>query len=276
MADSTRAISRFDLYELCVQAPSMSAKFVDALLGGEASVIGEEFCGPASIAREYVALGGGRRAVATDMDAEPLEHARARAGEELDASLRGHLSFSRCDVMEETSRVRALIALNFAVCEMRGRDALVAYLRHAHQRLEGGGVYVADLYGGENAMAEGSAEVVFETGEGDILYEWRQVAANPLTGLVSNEIHFELPDGTRIERAFAYEWRLWSPAELADAFREAGFDSVEFHAGFGGAVDDTGSPVPEPIVTPDELGDEWVIFVVARKAPDGAPPGASS
>jgi len=131
-------------------------------------------------------------------------------------------------------------------------------------------VYLADLYGGENAMAEGSAEVVFETEAGDVGYEWRQVSANPLTSLVRNEINFDLPGGERIERAFVYDWRLWSPAELADAFREAGFAGVEFHAGFGGAVDDDGSPVPEPIVTADELGDEWVVFVVARKADDGA------
>lgn len=273
MSDSTRAINRFDLYELCVQAPGMSARFVDALLGGAGAVIGEEFCGPASIARSYVSMGGGRRAVATDMDAEPLAHARVRAEEELSAGVRGNLSFSRCDVMEETSRVRALVALNFAVCEMRDRGSLVSYLRHAHARLEGGGVYVADLYGGDNAMAEGSAEVVFETETGDVLYEWRQVSANPLTGLVRNEINFELPDGARIERAFVYDWRLWTPAELADAFREAGFAGVEFHAGFGGAVDDEGMPVPDPIVTADELGEEWVVFVVGRKAPAGS--GAS-
>jgi len=35
----TRAMNRFDLYELCVQAPDSCARFVDALLDGEPATI---------------------------------------------------------------------------------------------------------------------------------------------------------------------------------------------------------------------------------------------
>lgn len=261
----TRAINKYDLYELCVQSPEMSARFVDALLGGAPATIGEEFCGPASIARAYVEMGGGRRAIATDSDAEPIEHARVRAAEDLSAETLGHLAFCVRDVREESSPVGALVALNFALCELTDRAALVRYLEHAHSRLTGGGLYVADLYGGEHAFATGVAEVVFETDGGDVVYEWKQVAASPLSGRVRNEIDFTLPGGERLERAFVYDWRLWSPAELADAFREAGFSRVEFHAGYGGAVDEDGAPLPEAVGEDDELGDEWVIFIVARK-----------
>ncbi len=277
MADpAARVVNRFDLYELCVQAPRMSARFIDALLGGEPAVIGEEFCGPASIAREYVALGGGRRAIASDFDAEPLAHARLRAGEDLTGEQSALIEFHQMDVMEEASPVRALVAFNFALCEYTTRAALLAYLRHARSRIAPGGVYAADLYGGENAMATGVAEIVFETDEGDVLYAWKQVAADPLTGRVRNEIDFELPDGTLLERAFAYDWRLWTPAELADAFVEAGFSRVEFYAGYGSAVADEGEGgelVLEPLGDGEELGEEWVLFVVAHNSESGA--GAS-
>ena len=269
--DSARAMNRFDLYELCVQAPALSARFVDALLGGEPAVIGEDFCGPASIAREYVALGGGRRAVATDLDAEPLEHASVRAREDLSGEALALLEFHQTDVMEETAPVGAVVAFNFAVCELTTRAALVAYLRHARSRLSPGGVYAADLYGGEHAMATGVAEIVFETDEGDVVYSWKQVRADALTGRVRNEIDFELPDGTVLEGAFSYEWRLWSPAELADAFVEAGFSRVEFYAGYGSAVADDeagGALVLEPLADGEDLGEEWVLFVVAHNAPD--------
>jgi len=261
-----RILNKYDLYELCVQSPEMSARFVDALLGGEPATIGEEFCGPASIAREYVGLGGGRRAIAVDMDEEPIAHARARADEDLAEDIRGNLEFRVRDVMAEDSRVGALVAFNFALCERTTRDALVAYLRHAHGRLEAGGVFAADLYGGEHAMATGVAEIVFDTDAGDVVYEWKQVRANPLTSRVRNEIDFTLPDGKKLERAFVYDWRLWTPAELADAFIEAGFERVEFHAGYGGAVEGDGALSLEPIASEDELGDEWVVFVVAHKS----------
>ncbi|CAE7803685.1 lipB, partial [Symbiodinium necroappetens] len=265
-----RALNKYDLYELCVQSPEMSARFVDALLGGKPATIGEEFCGPASIAREYVALGGSRHAIATDADPEPIAHARVRAGEDLGEAERERLSFCVRDVREEASPVRALVAMNFALCELTDRAGLVEYLGHAHSRLTEGGVYVADLYGGEHAFATGVAEVVFETGAGDVVYEWKQVAASPLTGRVRNEIDFTLPGGEKLERAFVYDWRLWSPAELADAFREAGFSRVEFHAGYGGAVDEDGAPMPEAVGEDDELGDEWVIFVVDKRLRTGA------
>jgi len=257
--------NKYDLYEMCVQAPEMSARFLDALLGGEPSLVGEEFCGPASIAREYVALGGGRRAIAVDMDEEPIAHAKLRADEDLPEGVRGNIEFHVQDVMAEDARVRALVAFNFALCERTTRGGLLAYLKHAHGRIEDGGVFAADLYGGEHAMVAGSAEVVFETEQGDVVYEWKQVGANPLTSRVRNEIDFTLPSGEKLGRAFVYDWRLWTPAELADAFLEAGFARVEFHGGYGGAVESEGTLVPKPISDADELGDEWVIFVVAHK-----------
>jgi len=220
----TRAMNRFDLYELCVQAPDSCARFVDALLDGEPATIGEEFCGPASIARRYVALGDGRRAVATDFAAEPIEHAKVRVTEDLPAELHGEIEFHVKDVLEEDAPVRALVALNFALCELHTRSELLGYLKHARSRFVegGGGVYLADLYGGVNAMYAGAYEVSFETEDGDVGYEWKQVSADPLTARVRNEINFTLLDGERMERAFEYDWRLWTPAELAEAFVEIG------------------------------------------------------
>jgi len=46
-------------------------------------------------------------------------------------------------------------------------------------------------------------------------------------------IHFRLRDGARIERAFTYDWRLWTLPEVRDALEEAGFrDSVAYVEGW--------------------------------------------
>ena len=36
-------------------------------------------------------------------------------------------------------------------------------------------------------------------------------------------IHFKFPDGSKIERAFTYSWRLWSIKELRELLVESGF-----------------------------------------------------
>ena len=40
-------------------------------------------------------------------------------------------------------------------------------------------------------------------------------------------IHFAFEDGTRLDNAFDYSWRLWSLAELRDIMYDAGFTTVD-------------------------------------------------
>ena len=38
-----------------------------------------------------------------------------------------------------------------------------------------------------------------------------------------NHIHFEFTNGSRLKRAFTYEWRLWTLPEIRELLGEAGF-----------------------------------------------------
>ena len=58
---------------------------------------------------------------------------------------------------------------------------------------------------------------------------WEQVAFDQTTHDSLNYIHFVLSDGSRIEKAFVYDWRLWTLPEISDALQEAGFDQVSFY-----------------------------------------------
>ena len=69
------ALDRFALYELCVQQPAASARFLRALHAGKPTTLAEDFCGAAAISREWVALAPRMLAIATDLDPEPLSHA---------------------------------------------------------------------------------------------------------------------------------------------------------------------------------------------------------
>ncbi|GAB4520413.1 MAG: hypothetical protein Tsb0013_24030 [Phycisphaerales bacterium] len=265
--------NRYDLYESAVQSPEREARFLEALHGGEPTCLAEDFSGPASICRAWLAMGPRRTAIATDIDPEPLEHAVHRLVQHLGREGVDRLELCNANVLEAGGRPDIIAALNFGVCELHDRERLVTYFRHALFRLRAGGVHVVDLYGGENAYAPGVASCEIETPGGTLLYEWEQIDANPLTGRVLNAIHFTTPDGARMERAFAYDWRLWSVPEVRDAMREAGFASTEVHAAMGGAEDGDGAIIPSAVSTdhddqpsrwPDDLEESYVCFVVGR------------
>jgi hypothetical protein len=77
-----------------------------------------------------------------------------------------------------------------------------------------------------------------------------------------NFIHFEFPDGSRMRRAFRYEWRLWSLPELRDLLAEAGFSASEVY--WEGVDNKTGEG--NDIFTHRENADDdpaWVAYLIA-------------
>lgn len=260
-------MNKHDLYELAVQSPAMEAAFLRAAHGADPLILSDEFCGAAAIARAWALYSPRHHAFAVDRDAAPLAQARLRMSEHPDSVAR--IKLIEADVREVHDQADVLAAFNFALCEFHERAALVSYLRHARSRLRGRGVFAADLYGGSDAFVPGETHVEIETPDGDILYTWEQREANPLTARVTNAIHFRLPDGSELQEAFRYDWRLWSPAELADALHEAGFASIEIYDRYGDAMDERGDLLIEPLDlsdphTADALDDPFVVYLVAR------------
>ncbi len=124
---------------------------------------------------------------------------------------------------------------------------------------------MCDLYGGVDAFALGESEVELRAGEGgEAVYVWEQREADPLTGRVENAMHFRLPDGSWLRDAFVYDWRLWSAPELRDAMLEAGFGEVAVHDRLGDAVDEEGRIYALPVEGPDDLDENFVIYLAAR------------
>ena len=251
---------RHELYERAVQTPDRQARFLRALLGdpkNETITLGEDFSAAGAISRAFCALDPSHRAVCVDLDQEALD----RLTEMIAPEFRGALTTKCMDVFEAQDEVDLIAALNFSLCEIHDRDRLVAYLRNARNRLNPGGYLIADLYGGLDAMSVGESEQILDDGT---RYTWEQRRADPLTGRVVNAMHFTLPTGETLRDAFLYDWRLWTIPELRDAMTEAGFRSVELHDRLGGAIDDDGTLHTLPVTDPDELDDDYVVYVVAR------------
>ncbi len=105
-----------------------------------------------------------------------------------------------------------------------------------------------DIYGGPEAQV-----LQFEERECDgFTYIWDQDVFNPLTHEYRCKIHFRFPDGTELQDAFEYHWRLWTVPEVRELLSEAGFRSV---AVFWEGADDEGEPDEEVFGVDGEVGE---------------------
>ena len=56
---------------------------------------------------------------------------------------------------------------------------------------------------------------------------WDQARYDAITSEILCHIHFEFPDGSKLRRAFSYDWRLWTIREVREVLAEAGFSTSE-------------------------------------------------
>lgn len=257
MTDQLTASSadRHQLYEHAVQQPVVTIELVDGIfdriLDDHPTRLREDFCGTANLASIWVRSGDDRRAVAVDNDPDLIDYADRHNRRPLGPAA-DRLDLRRADVLHCDARAEAILALNFSYFIYKLRGDLLAYFRHAHHCLEPGGLLILDAYGGPGAMRRCQEPRDF----GDFQYIWEQETYDPLTAQVTNHIHFRFPDGTALQRAFTYRWRLWTLVELRELLEEAGFDDLAVCFA-------TPDGLTDEIDAPDM--DAWVAYLIALK-----------
>ncbi|MEQ8770884.1 MAG: class I SAM-dependent methyltransferase [Phycisphaerales bacterium] len=261
-------MDKHDLYELCVQSVEHLAPLLRAIHGGQPTMLGEDFCGTAALSRRWCELKEGATALGVDLDPEALARCPETPGVRL----------VQDDVRSVSDPVDVLFVGNFSIGYHHTRAELVSYLTHARARMNPGGVFVCDTYGGESAFLTGAVhrphpipKSLDGVGGRICRYTWEQRHADPLTGMVTDVIHFRVEDcGEIVEEipdAFVYEWRLWSVPELRDAMAEAGFARTDVYAGLADAVDDDGNAYVTPVADAESELDDSFIVLVAGRAP---------
>ena len=103
------------------------------------------------------------------------------------------------------------------------RDLLREYFVNALDSLVSDGILFLDAYGGPEAQEP--LEEPREMAEG-FTYTWDQHSFNPIDNSIVNYIHFDFRDGSKMRKAFTYEWRFWNLNELQELLLEAGFSKV--------------------------------------------------
>jgi cyclopropane fatty-acyl-phospholipid synthase-like methyltransferase len=253
-----------ELYEEAVQNVETEIEFVQetflALRGRAAVSFREDFCGTASASCEWVRVGEGRHAVGVDIDAEVLDWGRKNRIGRLAESDRPRVKLLHEDVMTvDTGLVDIVGAFNFSYWIFKTRAEMIAYFSRVRESLNDDGVFFLDAYGGSEAYETQKEKTKYD----EFTYIWHQAEYEPVTGRAVCHINFKFPDGSKIKKAFSYEWRLWSLPELRELLEEAGFASVRV---YWEGEDEDGEGNGEFFEeSKGEADPAWIAYLVAEK-----------
>lgn len=253
-----------DLYERSVQNVENETEFLQetfkTLTGRTGYLFREDFCGTASLSCQWVRQGKEFQAIGVDIDPPVLDWGRTHRLSRLSAEDQARVSLIESDVMTaETPKVDLLVAFNFSYFIFDTRDMLRAYFSRAYESLKDDGVFFLDMFGGPEAQEEQKEKTKYK----GFSYVWHQADFHPVTNFIRCHIHFRFPDGSKIKKAFTYEWRLWSAPEIREILKEAGFRTATI---YWEGEDEDGDGNGE--FTPDEKGEAdlaWIAYVVAEK-----------
>jgi hypothetical protein len=221
---------RYDLYQRSVQEPAADTPFIHRVFknryGRAPRSLREDFCGTAALACHWVERHDENTAVGIDLDPEPLEWGRRHNLAKLTAEQAARVKLIEGNVLDVGNGGFDLtVAFNFSFMIFEQRPLMLRYFRQAHATLGNEGLFLIDVYGGPDAQ-----QTLEETRECDGFdYVWDQRSFDPIHRHGVNYIHFEFDDGSRMQRAFKYSWRLWDIPELRDLLDEAGFSKTEVY-----------------------------------------------
>ena len=252
------------LYEVSVQCVEAEIDFVDTtferLRGRKAIVLREDFCGTASTSCEWVMRRKGNCAIGFDIDAEVLAWGSKNNIAKLGDSAHRITLYEQDVLNARHAPVDTVLAMNFSYWLFKERAALLQYFRRVHDSLVADGVFFLDCYGGYDA----SREMRERTQHERFTYVWDQASFNPTNSHMCCHIHFHFEDGSKLNKAFTYDWRLWTLPEIKEVLEEAGFSSASAWWQGWDAKEEEGDGEYEPVENADADA-AWVCYVVAQK-----------
>ncbi len=238
------------LYEAAVQSVEADLDFAARVFknkrGRKAVALREDFCGTAALACEWASRSPKNHAWGVDIDQPTLnwgmEHnvpyiSSRRSKTKADGKRSGKIDLLCGDVLTaKTPPVDLVMALNFSYCIFKTREQLCDYFKTVRKNLKKDGLFIMDLYGGTEAVEaklEPRDVEAFTAKDGTKVpkfeYIWDQDVYNVIDHHVVNYIHFKIPRVGKIEKAFTYDWRLWTLPELQELLIEAGFEFAEVY-----------------------------------------------
>ncbi len=253
-------------YQKSVQCVEAEIDFVDDtfkdLRGRHATLLREDFCGTANTSCEWIRRRRTNRAIGVDLDGPTLDWGREHNIAALTDAQRSRLELRQENVLEvKAEPVDCVLAMNFSYFIFQERQQMIAYYKSVRESLVDGGIFFMDCFGGSESFSE--CEDAREIDD-ELTYVWDQHRYNPITGEMDCYIHFHFSDGSKMKKAFAYTWRMWTLPEIREMLAEAGFSSstVYWEGTEEGTDEGDGDFQPTEEGTADPA---WIAYVVAEK-----------
>jgi len=216
------------IYQRSVQNVDPDLDFAErvfnARFGRKPVELREDFCGTALAACRWAKRRTKNQAWGVDNDPLRLEWAQQHNVQKLKESAQSRVALVCGDVLDaQTPPVDIVMAQNFSYFVFKTRPALRQYFEAVRRALHDEGVFVLDLFGGPEAQQP----IREKTKHKGFTYVWEQKSYDAITNETLCYIHFHFRDGSKQKKAFTYDWRLWTIAEVKELLLEAGFTSAD-------------------------------------------------
>lgn len=225
---------RHVLYQASVQNTEFEVEFYEDRyreIRGKRKVplsLREDFCGTALLATDWCKSNPKRTAIGVDLCSQTLKWGLENNIKPAGVDVQKRVTLINENVLDiVTDKMDAICAMNFSYCIFKTRDLLRSYFENVHKGLKDDGLFFMDLLGGTTTID--ICEEDRELEEFSATYIWEQESFNPIDNHLQCYIHFEFDDGSRIDKAFSYDWRLWSIPEVTEILYEAGFSKVHVY-----------------------------------------------
>jgi len=220
---------KYFCYQQSVQDPPFEVRILKRtyrdIFGKNPRTLREDFCGAGAVACEWVKQKDAE-AWGVDFDPEPIAWGANHNYSLLKPAQQERVNFIEGDVRDAKSpKVDIVCAQNFSYYIFKTRKELLDYFKFARSHLNKDGVFVVDMLGGPNVQ-EDEEEEEREIDDEDFTYVWEQARFNPINHSALFHIHFDFEDGSRLKKAFTYDWRLWTIPEVREIMAEAGFSDT--------------------------------------------------
>lgn len=238
-------------YEESVQCVESEIDFVDAtfrkLRKRQASSLREDFCGTTNTSCEWVKRRKTNTAICVDLDEDVLDWGRKNKIAKLTPNQTKRITVVNDNVLTiKNDPVDIVLAMNFSYWLLIDRKLTIDYFKSIREALVDDGIFFLDAYGGYEAFQE----LTEKTKNKYCTYIWDQHKYSPITGIAKNYIHFKFKDGSKMMKAFAYEWRVWTMPEILDMLTEAGFKPAVYWEQADEEGEGTGEFIPEAEAMP--------------------------
>jgi len=215
------------VYELAVQSPEADIAVIQGIYQHyhhrAPGRLREDFCGTALTLCHWAAQGESFSGEGIDNDPDPLDWGKAHNLPTLGSGS------ARADLRLGDVRIASVLppdvrcAFNFSYWVFRQRQQMLEYFVSAQRDLAADGILIMDVTGGSEYLSEEP----YETEIDGFSVIWQQQNFSPIDHSADLTLRFRFADGSEIEPAYHYRWRVWSIPELTELLHAAGFSQVD-------------------------------------------------